>query len=402
MTKPIPASTGALLTAPDITIIGGGPIGCLTALCLAEALPQTRTIRLIAGRRTPVEDGRAAALVGRSMAILNALGLEDVFRQNGAALAGIRIIDVTGRLIRAPTTLFHARDAGQDDFGVSLSTARIVALLMEAMRERGRVQILPVDVTAVERRGDGFSLTDDEGRTHQAPFVIAADGQRSLAREAADIPVRRWSYPQAALTFAVSQSVDHEDISTEFHTADGPFTLVPAGERASTVVWMTRPDEAERLLALEDAAFALAAERVCHSLLGKLTLQSPRGHYPMGGLLAKTFTAPGLALVGETGHAFPPIGAQGMNLGFRDADTLAKACAAAFAAGAANLDTAHLASWDAGRRRDAGLRTAGVDAFNRSLLSGLLPVAAVRSAGLAVLGTIAPLRRAVMRAGLAE
>ncbi len=396
------ALNGAIVRDPEITIIGGGPIGCLTALCLARTLPETRVIRLITGRRTPPEDGRSAALVGRSMAILRELGLEGAFRQNGAPLAGIRIIDVTGRLIRAPTTLFHASDAGQSDFGVSLSTARIVSLLMDAIGQCGQIQVLSLDITAIERSEGGFSLIDDAGSSHHAPFVIAADGQRSLAREAAGIPVRRWSYPQAALTFAVRHVLDHEDISTEFHTADGPFTLVPAGERASTVVWMTQPEQAERLLALDDGVFARAAERVCRSHLGKFTLESARGCYPMGGLMAERFTAPGLALVGETGHAFPPIGAQGMNLGFRDADTLAQACSTAFAAGAQHLTQDHLASWDMGRRRDAGLRTAGVDAFNRSLLSDLLPVAAARSIGLKALGSIAPLRRAVMRAGLAE
>ncbi len=134
---------------------------------------------------------------------------------------------------------------------------------------------------------------------------MASDGQRSLAREAAGIAVRRWSYPQTALTFAVRHVLDHEDISTEFHTPDGPFTLVPAGDRLSTVVWMTKPQEAERLMALDDAGFARAAERTCRSLLGELTLAGARGAYPMGGLLAERFAAPGIALVGANGARLP-------------------------------------------------------------------------------------------------
>jgi 2-octaprenyl-6-methoxyphenol hydroxylase len=384
--------------APDITVLGGGPVGFLTALCLAERLPPSLRLRLITGRRRPAADGRAAALVGRSMAILDQLGLGDCFRAEGAPLAAIRIIDVTGRLLRAPTMVFRASDTGEPHFGVSLTTARIVELLEARLLGQGRVEVLPVDIKAVMLAEPGFLLTDDEGRVLDAPFLVAADGQRSLAREAAGIPVRRWSYPQTALTFAVSHSVDHEEVSTEFHTADGPFTLVPAGDRHSTVVWMTRTEEAERLMALDDAAFALAAERTCRSLLGKLVLTSPRGAYPMGGLLAERFTAPGIALVGETGHAFPPIGAQGMNLGFRDADTLADALGKA---SAGNLSEG-LAEWDRMRRQDAGIRTAGVDAFNRSLLSDFLPVTMARGLGLAALKGIPPLRRAVMRAGLAQ
>jgi 2-octaprenyl-6-methoxyphenol hydroxylase len=396
------ASSATPSASADITVLGGGPIGFLTALCLADRLPASVRLRLITGRRRPPADGRAAAMVGRSMAILDRIGLGDAFRAEGAPLSAIRIIDVTGRLLRAPTTVFRASDAGEPHFGVSLTTARIVELFEAGLRSRQRVEILPVDIKTVAPGETGFLLHDDEGRVLGAPFLVAADGQRSLARETAAIPVRRWSYPQTAMTFAVAHKVDHDDISTEFHTQDGPFTLVPAGERQSTVVWMTRTAEAERLMALDDAAFALAAEKTCRSLLGKLTLTSPRGAYPMGGLLAERFAAPGIALVGETGHAFPPIGAQGMNLGFRDADTLADALAEAIRHGDPSHLAGSLAAWDNARRRDAGMRTAGVDAFNRSLLSDLLPVTMVRGMGLAALGSIPPLRRAVMRMGLAQ
>jgi 2-octaprenyl-6-methoxyphenol hydroxylase len=389
--------------APPLTILGGGPVGWLSALALARRCPAGAPIRLIAGRRTPPEDGRAAALVGRSMDILADLGLEERFRAEGGPLAAIRIIDATGRLLRAPTTLFRALDNGDPDFGVSLTTARIVALLAEAASALPQVEVLPVDVTAVERReAGGFVLTTDEGATLHASFLVAADGQRSLARDAAGIRTRRWSYPQTALTFAVRHLRDHEDVSTEFHTAHGPFTLVPAGPGRSTVVWMTTPDEAARLMALDDAAFARAAERTSQSILGKLTLAGARGAYPMRGLLAQQFAAPGLALVGETGHAFPPIGAQGLNLGFRDAATLAEAVARLLREGADLSAPGVLAAWDRGRRRDAGMRTAGVDLFNRSLLAGLTPVDALRGAGLAALGAVAPLRRMAMRIGLAR
>jgi 2-octaprenyl-6-methoxyphenol hydroxylase len=385
---------------PPFTILGGGPVGWLAALALAAAVPSA-AIRIVTGRRAPAEDGRAAAIIGRSMDILAELGLEAAFRAVGAPLAAIRLIDATGRLLRAPTTTFRASDVGEADFGVSLSTARIVGLLAEAARARGGIEVIAHDATAVERRDDGgFTLVLDDGRALAAPFLVAADGQRSLAREAAGIPARAWSYPQTALTFAVTHTRDHEDVSNEFHTPDGPFTLVPNGPLQSTVVWMTTPARAEQLLALPDEAFAREAERTCRSIAGKLTPRGARGAYPMRGLLAERFAAPGLALVGETGHAFPPIGAQGLNLGFRDAATLAEALGKAMARGEDIGAPDVLSGWDRGRKRDAGLRTAGVDLFNRSLLAGLLPVDALRGAGLMALGAVPPLRRMAMRIGM--
>lgn len=386
-------------TLADVTVLGGGPIGLLSALLLAERLPAGVGLRLITGRRTPPEDGRAAALVGRSMAILDAAGVGEGMRAEGAPLAAIRIIDATGRLVRAPTITFRAADAGLPAFGVSVMTSRIAGIMAERAAATPRIEVLAVDAASVERRAAGWRIRDDRGDAIETGFLVASDGQRSLAREAAGIDIRSWTYPQTALTFAVRHELDHDDISTEFHTASGPFTLVPAADRQSTVVWMTGKAEALRLMALDENAFALAAERVCRSILGRLTLASARGAYPMAGLLAKRFAASRVALVGETGHAFPPIGAQGMNLGFRDADTLSAALADGFAR--ADVEAA-LDAWDHGRRRDAGLRTFGVDAFNRSLLSDLLPVQMARGLGLAALSAVPPLRRAVMRLGLAD
>ncbi|MGL4636581.1 MAG: FAD-dependent monooxygenase [Beijerinckiaceae bacterium] len=386
-------------SSPAVTIIGGGPVGYLAALSLVKRDPNL-SIRLIAGRRTPAEDGRAAALVGRSIEILADLDLDRAFQAKGAPLAAIRIIDVTGRLLRAPTTTFRASDAGLDAFGISLSTAGIVQLLADAADHYPNIDVQRVDVTSITRDDTGFQLTLDTGETHQACFLVAADGQKSMAREAAGISVRRWDYPQVAMTFAVSHPRDHEDISTEFHTSHGPFTLVPAGNGVSTVVWMTAPEEAKRLMALDDAGFALAAEKTCRSILGRFQLVSKRGAYPMAGLMAERFTDAGIALIGETAHAFPPIGAQGLNLGFRDADTLADALINAINAGRKPDDPDYLDHWNADRLRDAGMRTAGVDLFNRSLLTDFLPVNAARGLGLMALKQIPPLRRAVMRSGL--
>jgi 2-octaprenyl-6-methoxyphenol hydroxylase len=122
----------------------------------------------------------------------------------------------------------------------------------------------------------------------------------------------------------------------------------------------------------------------------------------MRGLLAERFAASGIALVGEAAHAFPPIGAQGLNLGIRDGASLGAALGVAMARGDDLSSGDFLAGWDRERRRDAALRTAGVDLFNRSLLSGFPGVAAARGLGLAALNAIGPLRRAAMRVGMAE
>ena len=109
-----------------------------------------------------------------------------------------------------------------------------------------------------------------------------------------------------------------------------------------------------------------------------------------------------IALVGEAAHVIPPIGAQGLNLGLRDAATIGELVVAAQRAGRdiggdrrARRATTRL------RRADVGSRTLAVDLLNRTLLTDFLPVQGARGLGLYLIDRIGPLRRAVMREGVA-
>ena len=227
--------------------------------------------------------------------------------------------------------------------------------------------------------------------------MAGADGRSSPVREAAGITSRPWDYDQAAVTAILAHDRSHRDTSTEFHTRNGPFTLVPLQGRRSSLVWLTKPDHARRLSAMEPDAFALAVERQAQSMLGRMRLDGPRGLVPMSGLSVDRFTAPRIALLGEAAHVFPPIGAQGLNLGLRDAAALAKALGEP---GGDAGGPAGLAAYEASRGPDVRTRTTAVDVLNRSLLAGLMPVDALRGAGLMALASIGPLRRFVMRQGL--
>jgi 2-octaprenyl-6-methoxyphenol hydroxylase len=125
-----------------------------------------------------------------------------------------------------------------------------------------------------------------------------------------------------------------------------------------------------------------------------------RGFFSLRTETAAAFSGPRLVLLGEAGHVLPPIGAQGLNLGLRDAATLAQLVVDAHRArrdiGAGQV-TQH---YDRLRRADIMGRTVAVDLLNRSLLSDFLPLQATRGLGLFLMQQIAPLRRAAMREGI--
>jgi 2-octaprenyl-6-methoxyphenol hydroxylase len=229
---------------------------------------------------------------------------------------------------------------------------------------------------------------------------VAADGRNSKLREASAIRTRAWSYPQSALTTILAHDRDHRDTSTEFHTRAGPFTLVPLPGRRSSLVWVMRPQEAERLAGMDDETLSLAIERQSQSLLGRMRIDGPRGIVPLSGLSVERYSATRLALVGEAAHVFPPIGAQGLNLGLRDVAALRDAIVDARDEGEDIGGHAALSRYQRGRDLDVRLRSAAVNGLNRTLLTDFLPADFLRGIGLLTLAGIGPLRRAAMREGV--
>ena len=394
-----PASKTAVVAASrfDAIVVGGGPVGLAAALALAGAGLATALVAPPA----PPADGRTVALLDGSVRFLDGLGAWHRIADAAAPLATLRIIDDTGSLFRPPPVSFGSAEIGLDAFGWNVEVSRLVASLRESAEAAPGLTLVEGSAVDLVRAGDATEIVLDEGRRLAAGLAVAADGARSRLREAAGIATRAWDYPQSALTTLLAHERPHADASTEFHTRDGPFTLVPlAGGRRSSLVWVARADEAERLAALDDAALARAIEARCRSMLGVMRVDGPRGVVPMRGATAARLTAPGLALVGEAAHVFPPIGAQGLNLGLRDAAALAESVAEAGRRGQAPGGPESLAGYERARRLDVRARSAAVDLLNRSLLTQFLPVDLARGAGLLALGALGPLRRAVMRAGV--
>jgi len=394
MAEPGSAQSAQRDLEADIAVVGGGPAGLAAALAMAEAGHKV----VCAGTPFAPTDTRTTALLQPSIEFLEELGVWAQCRAQAAPLQTLRLIDDTGRLFRAPDAAFHAEELGDGAFGYNIPNQALVRALHQAVSERDSVIFQPTKgVVEVIPSADRVRIALSEGGSVTARLVVGADGRKSLCRKAAGIKAQAWRYPQTAIACNFAHTRAHDNACIELHRKSGPLTAVPLPGLRSSLVWVETPEDAARLNALDDAAFARELERSLHFALGQVTEVGPRGTFPLSGLQARDFAANRIALVGEAAHVVPPIGAQGLNLGYRDVAALARIVRQAGEdPGGATI----MRDYNLARRGDVTTRTLAADLLNRTLYSGFAPFQLARGAGLYLVNTVGPLRRLLMREGI--
>jgi 2-octaprenyl-6-methoxyphenol hydroxylase len=317
----------------------------------------------------------------------------------GHPLTRIRIIDATQRLIRAPETVFDSAEFGLPAFGWNLPNVKLAESFDAARQVLPNLRTVETVLDDLELMGDGAQLRLANGETIRTGFVVGADGKKSRVRESGGFRARENGFTQAAMVCDLGLERPIGGASIEFHYENGPFTLVPAGGNRANLVWIDEHAVLKSAQAGDKARLAtLFGEKSMH-LFGAIDVLTPAHTFLLSTLTVDTAGREGVVLVGEAAHAFPPIGAQGLNLGLRDVADLAASLAAT---DLSSPGFGRAVSDDYARRRSGDLSRTGtvVDTLFRSLLSDFLPAQAARSSGLWALRLLPALRKAAFDVGM--
>ncbi len=323
----------------DVVIVGGGLVGASLAIALentgldvalVEAAPE--------GALPAVFDQRNLSFAA---ATVNALAVLGVMRKLRVPTGAIRRIHVS-RAGDFGKVELDAREYGRDWFGQVVVAKDFGEALEARLSELPRLaRYRPAKFVGLGETGGGTRVlniaTADGERELRAKLVVACDGTRSAVREALGIGTDEHDYRQTLFVARVRSEKTPDGTAFERFTDSGPTALLPRGDRHFGVVHGVARDEAEQVAALDEMAWLQRIQDVFGWRAGRFVGSGERSAYPLVRVLAKDLVAPRAVLLGNAAQTIHPIGAQGFNLGLRDALTLAELVAQADDVGAPAL-----------------------------------------------------------------
>lgn len=380
----------------DVAIGGGGNVGLALAVALTDALGPGFTVALIDRAPWPAAPGndvRASALALGSKRLLTALGVWPQLAEFAQPVTAIDITDSRlGDAIRPILLSYDNTLNAKEPASYIIENDRLRAALIAAAGARRGVSLLggvALKGFAADAAGVHIDLGD---ATLSARVLIGADGRGSRLREAAGIKVLRWSYPQTGIVTSVGHSRPHGGRALQHFLPSGPFAILPLRHNRSCITWSEDASQADRLLALNQAAFREELTRRFDYRLGEILEVGARAAWPLEMQLARALTAERFALIGDAAHLVHPIAGQGLNLGLRDVAALTEVIAEAARLGldiGSALVLERYARW---RRLDAALSAGTFDALNTLFANDWTLVRTARDVGLALVDRLPALK----------
>ncbi len=391
-----------MTTSPTLTvnvaISGASYAGLSLALALARTFGPDVTIALIDRRSNvagPADDPRASAISAASRRMLGALDVWNAIAGNAQEVREIQITDSSLEAGVRPVLLSYDNrlDDGEPASWIVPNSAMADALETAVAAHPSIRRLSGVEAVAFENKEPFKVVSLSDGTVVRASLLVAADGRRSSAREAAGIKCVGWSYDQIGIVTRVRHELPHHGRAIQHFMPGGPFAILPMKGNESCVTWSEDADRARDILKLDDDQFLAEVDKRFTGRYGAIELVGPRASWPLEMHLARQYTAPRLALIGDAAHGVHPIAGQGLNLAFRDVAALAEAIAEGTRVGLDAGDPNNLDRYETWRRFDSMTSATAFDALNRLFSMDWSLMRSAREAGLGLIDRMPELKR---------
>ncbi|QNH50429.1 FAD-dependent monooxygenase [Acinetobacter venetianus] len=316
----------------DVVIVGGGLVGGLTALLLAQG-----------GVQATVLDAAPVLDQEKTLAVMN----PRVLALSQATIHLLKTVDVWNDLARqmpySGMQVWNKNGYGEINFGhvseqqpqsdQALGSMVEPSVLNVAIQQKMLQQLkdyrTQVQVIRIEQIPQGWSIQLADGTILKTKLLIGADGANSFVREQAYIDLDVLDYKQAAISCAIKTSQPNQYVARQIFLPTGPLAYLPMASLNAqengywqSIVWTLPDDYADEYSALTDQDFMRLLTQESLQMLGEVVDVRSRAQFPLKARAAQRYIKSGLALIGDAAHVIHPLAGQGVNIGCLDAAVL--------------------------------------------------------------------------------
>lgn len=389
-------------------ISGASFAGLALARGLTQALGPDLRIALIdhdANLSPAADDGRAFAIWAGGQAVLESLGVWETIAPHAETLTAIEISDsALDDGVRQTRVTYDAQTSGGKPACHIVPSFVLQNALMDALSPWGEGASSKSSITwFAPAEAAHFSLGDvlaevhlSDGRVLASSLVVAAEGRHSKLRDAAGIKTMGWSYEQTGIVATVAFELPHGGIAIQHFLPGGPFAILPLRGNKACITWSAAQKDAERIIALNDAAFLAELDERIGGRFGTLALAGPRRSWPLDLKLARDLTAKRFAVIGDAAHGVHPVAGQGVNLALRDVAALVECVTDAARLGFDPGHGAALEKYARWRRFDSTMSASLYEGINRVFSIDNTVMRAGRGAAMGILDTLPALKTMII------
>ncbi|PTT97804.1 FAD-dependent 2-octaprenylphenol hydroxylase, partial [Pseudomonas sp. HMWF031] len=303
----------------DIAIVGGGIVGLTLAAALKHSELSIAIVDKAACYQT-LDEKPTARVSAINQANIKALQQFDVWshlqqdRANPYTDMHVWDKDSFGDIH------FSCDEMGSDALGVIVENQALVNALSKSVEAQPNVELITAGIDRVLAGPNQTMLMLDNDDVLSCRLLVGADGANSFVRKQAGLPITFKDYEHTAIVANIKTVEPHNNVARQAFTPTGPLALLPMSEpNVCSIVWSQTPEQANSLMALDDAAFCNALTAASNSVLGTISLEAKRAAFPLTMRYARQWAKDGVVLVGDAAHTIHPLAGQGANLGMQDA-----------------------------------------------------------------------------------
>lgn len=390
----------------DLIIVGAGMVGSTLALALKDSglnilLVDSSPLTVAPFNPAQTFAPRVSALSIASQRILERVAAwPGIVQRRASPYRDMHVWDGSG----TGKIHFSANSVHADVLGHIVENSIVQDALLEQLHESDIGLLAHSRVEQLRHSGDEWLMQLEDGNEIRSPLVIAADGANSAVRRLTGCKTHEWDYLHHAIVTSVRCEKPHQETAWQRFTDDGPLALLPLqhsdGKNWCSIVWSVPEEQAQKIMALDDAAFCTALGAACEHRLGHIEHADQRYSIPLRQRHAKRYIAPGLALIGDAAHTIHPLAGQGVNLGFLDAAVLAEVLLNAVQRGEDIASERVLSRFERRRMPQNLAMMSAMEGFQHLFQADALPIRLLRNSGLKMVDNLDQVKALFVRHAL--